>query len=55
MTLEQIAAWKSHRNPLENVLGRKSICPAITTRVAESIGGYKCKYNSGLQAVRNNI
>ena len=39
MTLEQIAAWKSHRNPLENVLGKKSICPAITTRVAESIGG----------------
>ena len=39
MTLEQMAAWKSSRNPLESVLGKNSICPTITTRVAESIGG----------------
>ena len=39
MTLEQIAKWKSSRNPLEHVLGQKSVCPTITTRVAESIGG----------------
>lgn len=39
MTLEQIAKWRSRQNPLEKVLGKNSICPAITTRVAESIGG----------------
>ena len=39
MTLEQIANWKSQNNPLEHVLGKNSICPTITTRVAESDGG----------------
>ena len=39
MTLEQIAKWKSRQNPLEHVCGLESICPTITTRVAESDGG----------------
>ena len=39
MTLEQIANWNSQRNPLENVYGKETISPTITTRVAESIGG----------------
>ena len=39
MDLEMIANWKSQQNPLEKVCGKNSIVPAITTRVAESIGG----------------
>lgn len=39
MTLQKIAKWKSRQNPLEKVLGKHSICPCITTRVAESVGG----------------
>lgn len=39
MTLQQIANWNSQRNPLENVYGKETIAPTITTRVAESIGG----------------
>lgn len=39
MTLQQIANWNSQRNPLENVYGKETISPTITTRVAESIGG----------------
>lgn len=39
MTLEMIANWNSQQNPLENVLGKKSIVPTITTRVAESEDG----------------
>jgi site-specific DNA-cytosine methylase len=39
MTLQQMAKWKSHRNPLESACVTESICPTITTRIAESIGG----------------
>ena len=38
-TLEQISNWKSYQNPLENVMGKESISPTITTRIAESQDG----------------
>ena len=34
--LFQISNWNSYQNPLENVLGTDTICPTITTRIAES-------------------
>lgn len=37
--IEQISNWKSYQNPLETVMGKKSICPTITTRIAESQDG----------------
>jgi DNA (cytosine-5)-methyltransferase 1 len=37
--LEQIKAWKSYQNPLDSVLGNESVCPTITTRIAESDRG----------------
>lgn len=37
--LEQIRAWKSYQNPLDSVLGNESVCPTITTRIAESDRG----------------
>lgn len=38
-TLEQISNWKSFQNPLDGVLGKESVCPTITTRIAESQDG----------------
>ena len=38
-TLEQISNWNSYQNPLDNVLGKESISPTITTRIAESQDG----------------
>ena len=38
-TLEQISNWKSYQNPLDNVMGKESISPTITTRIAESQDG----------------
>lgn len=38
-TLEQIFNWNSYQNPLDNVLGKESISPTITTRIAESQDG----------------
>ena len=37
--IQQISLWNSYQNPLENVMGRESICPCITTRIAESEQG----------------
>ena len=38
--IDQISKWNSYDNPLEDVLGKKSTCPTITTRVAISdVGG----------------
>ena len=37
--LNQIICWKSYQNPLDKVLGKESISPTITTRVAESQDG----------------
>lgn len=38
-TLEQISNWKSYQNPLDSVMGKESISPTITTRIAESQDG----------------
>jgi DNA-cytosine methyltransferase len=35
--LTQISNWKSYQNPLERTLGKESVSPTITTRIAESI------------------
>jgi len=35
----QIRNWKSHQNPLDNILHDDSKCPTITTRVAETDAG----------------
>jgi DNA (cytosine-5)-methyltransferase 1 len=35
-TLEKIANWNSHQNPLERVCGEAGKCQTITTRVADS-------------------
>lgn len=37
--LERMNNWKSFQNPLDNVLGKNSISPTITTRIALSDGG----------------
>lgn len=37
--LFQISNWNSYQNPLDNVLGTDTICPTITTRIAESQDG----------------
>ena len=37
--LFQISNWNSYQNPLDNVLGTESVCPTITTRIAESQDG----------------
>ena len=37
--IDQISHWKSFQNPLDNVLGQESVCPTITTRIAESNRG----------------
>lgn len=37
--IDQISHWKSFQNPLDNVLGQESVCPTITTRIAESHRG----------------
>jgi len=37
--LEQISHWNSYQNPLDNVMGKESISPTITTRIAESQDG----------------
>ncbi len=38
-TLAQISNWNSYQNPLDNVMGKESISPTITTRIAESQDG----------------
>jgi len=38
-TLNQISNWNSYQNPLERTLGKESVSPTITTRIAESIDG----------------
>ena len=38
-TLDQISNWKSYQNPLDSVMGKESISPTITTRIAESQDG----------------
>ena len=38
-TLQQISNWKSYQNPLDTVLGKESVSPTITTRIAESQDG----------------
>jgi DNA (cytosine-5)-methyltransferase 1 len=37
--LNNIIHWKSQQNPLDKVSGKNTICPTITTRVAESCDG----------------
>lgn len=37
--VEQISHWNSYQNPLESVMGKESISPTITTRIAESQDG----------------
>lgn len=37
--LFQISNWNSYQNPLDKVLGTESVCPTITTRIAESQDG----------------
>lgn len=37
--LDRMTKWKSFQNPLDKVLGRKSVSPTITTRIAISDGG----------------
>ena len=37
--IDQISHWNSFQNPLDNVLGQESVCPTITTRIAESQEG----------------
>lgn len=37
--LTQISNWNSYQNPLERTLGKESVSPMITTRIAESIDG----------------
>ena len=51
-TLEQISNWKSYQNPLENVMGKESISPTITTRIAESQDG---GINASMKVYCNNL
>ena len=37
--VEQISHWNSYQNPLDSVMGKESISPTITTRIAESQDG----------------
>ena len=37
--IEQISNWKSYENPLDKVMGNESLCPTVTTRIAESLDG----------------
>jgi site-specific DNA-cytosine methylase len=37
--LSRISNWNSYQNPLDKTLGKDSISPTITTRIAESIDG----------------
>lgn len=37
--IQQIQHWNSYQNPLDNVLGKESVSPTITTRIAESQDG----------------
>jgi site-specific DNA-cytosine methylase len=37
--LSRISNWNSYQNPLDKTLGKESISPTITTRIAESIDG----------------
>ena len=39
LQLDRMSKWKSYQNPLEKVLGKNSISPTITTRIALSDGG----------------
>lgn len=38
-TLKQIYNCNSYQNPLDSVMGNESVCPTITTRIAESQDG----------------
>lgn len=38
-TIDRIKKWNSYENPLERVLGKQSVSPTITTRIAESCDG----------------
>lgn len=37
--IQQISNWKSYENPLDKVMGNESLCPTVTTRIAESQDG----------------
>ena len=51
-TLEQISNWESYQNPLDNVMGKESISPTITTRIAESQDG---GINASMKVYCNNL
>jgi len=59
----QIRNWKSHQNPLDNILHDDSKCPTITTRVAETdaggisastiVYGGEIRYDEGVRTFKN--
>lgn len=50
--VEQISHWNSYQNPLDNVMGKESISPTITTRIAESQDG---GINASMKVYSDNL